>query len=85
MSWDKPVMEETLEYLNSMISSWEKQLILNGNLQEHWFGNSKRAEALGLIMAYKSVREHIEKEIEFRASLALKEGKNLSQTKGGKK
>jgi len=78
MSWDKPIEEEVLEYLNGMISGWEKNLILNENLREHkFFGkwlktNSKRAGALGYIDAYKTVREHIEKEVRLRASIALK-------------
>jgi hypothetical protein len=80
MSWDKPIEEETLEFLNHMISDWERNLILNDNLREGWiFTNSRRSEALGLIKAYKTVREHIEKEVAFRASI-----KPIDSTNGGK-
>jgi hypothetical protein len=68
-SWDKPIEEELLEYLNAMIIGWKDDLELNENLQERFFGNSMRARALGYLDAYESVKKHVEREISLRPKL----------------
>jgi len=63
MSWEEPVEKQMLSFLNHMIDSWERQLLSNENLKTSFFGNGKRKQAEGLLLAYKTTKGRLEEAI----------------------
>lgn len=74
MSWERPFEEELLTYLRHMASSMERA---SAHHKEYgWFSNNSFSDQLAAMgKAYRTVQEHVEKEVEMRASIAKRQTK----------
>jgi len=71
MSWEQPIEEEILNFTVSMATNMEA--VANKPKETGWFANNRLQEDAGkMALAYRTVANHIKKEIEFRKKLAEK-------------
>ena len=64
-SWEKPIEEEILEFVDFMLAQWQKV----ADKPKEWAifgGNRLQENAKIMVEAYKTVQKHIKREIEFR-------------------
>lgn len=65
-SWNKPIEQIMLDYAKHMLGGWQRQENRFGG----FFGDSKmEGKVAGNIMAYRTMIEFLDKEIEFRKSV----------------
>lgn len=67
-SWEKPIEEEILSYCSQMASKFEESSL--NHRDNSWFANNRLSEDCALMAkAYRTVENHVRKEIEMRKEL----------------
>ena len=68
MSWEKPIEQEILNYCQYMAQQMRQSE--GGHKETGWFSNNSFSEKCGAAaMAYETVAEHVQHEIDLRKTL----------------